>query len=87
MGALPVEGGVAVAFRKQLAEADDPDALRAKLEMEMAKANNPFPRAEEFNVHELIDPRETRARLCEWLRWVQPILEDQKGPTAYAIRP
>ncbi len=87
MGALPVEGGVAVAFRKQLAEADDPDALRAQLEKQMAAANAPFPRAEEFAVHDVIDPRETRARLCQWLEWVQPVLEDQKGPTGYAIRP
>ena len=87
MGALPVEGGVAVAFARQLAEADDPDALRAELEAKMASANNPFPRGEAFNVHEVIDPRETRARLCDWLDWIAPILESQKGPTTYGIRP
>lgn len=87
MGALPVEGGVAVAFRRQLAEADDPDALRAELEAKMAEANAPTQRGEQFNVHELIDPRETRARLCDWLDWVAPILETQKGPTSYGIRP
>lgn len=87
MGALPVEGGVAVAFRRQLAEADDPDALRAELEAKMAAANAPTERGEQFNMHELIDPRETRSRLCDWLEWVAPILETQKGPTAYGIRP
>lgn len=87
MGALPVEGGVAVAFGRQLAEADDPDALRAELEAKMAQANAPFPRGEAFNVHEMIDPRETRARLCDWLEWIKPILESQKGPSAYSFRP
>ena len=53
----------------------------------MAAANGAFPRGEQFNVHELIDPRETRARLCAWLEWVTPLLEDQKGPTGYSIRP
>jgi len=87
MGALPVEGGVAVAFRRQLAEAEDPDALRAELEFKMAKDNAPTQRGEQFNVHELIDPRETRARLCDWLDRVAPILETQKNPTSYGIRP
>ncbi len=87
MGALPVEGGVAVAFARQLAEADNPDALRAELEAKMASANGAFPRGEQFNVHELIDPRETRARLCAWLEWVAPLLEAQKGPVGYSIRP
>lgn len=87
MGALPVEGGVAVAFRRQLAEADDPDALRTELEAKMSEANAPTQRGEQFNVHELIDPRETRTRLCDWLDWVAPILETQKGPTSYGIRP
>ena len=36
MGALPLEGGVAVAFRRQIAAADDPVAERARLEAEMA---------------------------------------------------
>jgi acetyl-CoA carboxylase carboxyltransferase component len=87
MGALPVEGGVAVAFARQLAEAADPDALRAELEAKMAAANGAFPRGEQFNVHDVIDPRETRARLCAWLDWIAPLLETQKGPTAYPIRP
>ncbi|MBI1180488.1 MAG: propionyl-CoA carboxylase [Alphaproteobacteria bacterium] len=87
MGALPVEGGVAVAYARQLAQAEDPAALRAELEAKMAAANGAFPRGEQFNVHELIDPRETRRRLCTWLEWIEPLLESQKGPTFYPIRP
>lgn len=86
-GALPVEGGVAVAFARQLAEAEDPEALRLEIEQKLAAAQSPFPRAEGFSVHELIDPRETRPRLCEWLDWVNPTRELNLGPYKVTMRP
>jgi len=76
-GALPIEGGVAVAFRKQIAEAEDPEAKRAELEAALSKGRSPFPRAENVGVHDLIDPRETRARLCRWVERVWPLLSEQ----------
>ncbi|WP_416897462.1 MAG: acyl-CoA carboxylase subunit beta [Minwuia sp.] len=66
-GPLPVEGGVAVAFGREIAAADDPEAMRADLEARMAERQSPFPRAESFAYHELIDPRETRPMICQWL--------------------
>ena len=66
-GALPIEGGVAVAFRREIAEADDPEAKRAELEERLSQGRTPFPRAESFGVHDLIDPRHTRPALCAWL--------------------
>lgn len=72
-GALPIEGGVAVAFRREIAEAPDPEAKRAELEEAFARGRSPFPRAEAFGVHDLIDPRRTRPVLCEWLDWVEPL--------------
>jgi len=86
-GALPLEGGVAVAFGRQIDAAEDPDAMRTQLEAEFAARQSPFPRAESFSVHELIDPRETRPMLCDWLDWVQPALDTQKGPYRPTIRP
>ena len=76
-GALPIEGGVAVAFRREIEAADDPDAKRAELEEAFAAKRSPFPRAESFSVHDLIDPRETRSRLCRWLDHVWPLLGEQ----------
>jgi len=76
-GALPVEGGVAVAFRRELAAADDPEALRERLEEELARARTPFPRAEGFGVHDLIDPRRTRPLLCDWLEQQAPRLHER----------
>lgn len=86
-GPLPVEGGVAVAFRREIAAAEDPDAKRRELEEMLAARQSPFPRAEAFAIHELIDPRETRPMLCRWIDRVQPLLPDLLGPAAFALRP
>jgi acetyl-CoA carboxylase carboxyltransferase component len=74
-GALPLEGGVAVAFRREIAAAPDPEKRRAELEEELAKQRTPFPAAEGFSVHDLIDPRQTRPTLCRWLDWQRPLLK------------
>jgi len=87
LGALPVEGGVAVAFGREIAAHADPDARRAELEEQMAARLSPFPRAESFAFHELIDPRETRPALCDWIDWIQPRLAGLKGPRSFGIRP
>ena len=70
-GPLPLEGGVAVAFKKEIAAAKDPEAKRKELEEKMAKNQNPFPRAEAFSVHEIIDPRETRKYIAMWAERIQ----------------
>jgi acetyl-CoA carboxylase carboxyltransferase component len=86
-GALPIEGGVAVAFQREIAAAPDPEARRRELEEQLASGRSPFPRAESFGVHDLIDPRDTRPALCDWLEWAQPLLRDHVGPRTHTIRP
>jgi len=86
-GALPLEGGVAVAFHREIAAAEDPDAKRKELEDRLRQARSPFPQAESFAVHELIDPRETRPVLCRWIDWIQPQLDTLLGPVQFSIRP
>ena len=86
-GALPVESGVQLAFKKDIESAPDPEARRRELEDEMFAAQSVFPRAEEFGVHELIDPRRTRPRLCRWADEIQPELRFAVGPRTYTMRP
>ncbi|MBJ22182.1 MAG: propionyl-CoA carboxylase [bacterium] len=88
-GALPVESGVELAFRRDIESAQDPDARRAELEEEMARAQSVMPRAEEFGVHDLIDPRDTRPVICEWLEEIQSALLEHAhaGAPRYSIRP
>jgi acetyl-CoA carboxylase carboxyltransferase component len=81
-GALPVEGGVAIAFKKEIEESDNPEKKRKELEELLSKRSNPFPRAENFSVHELIDPRETRPKLISWIELAiksqDPLVEPYK---------
>lgn len=86
-GALPLEGGVAVAFHRQIAAAEDPEAMRAELEARFEQSRSPYQRAESFAVHDVIDPRETRVLLCEWLGQQEHRLAALLGPTSFALRP
>ena len=86
-GPLPVEGGVAVAYHREIAQAADPEAKRRELEEMLAARQSPFPRAEALSVHELIDPRETRPKLCRWLDLVQKQLQSLLGPSTFGLRP
>lgn len=85
-GALPVEGGVAVAFHREIAAAPDPQARRAELEAELRAARSPFPRAESLSVHEIIDPRDTRPELCRWIERIQSLLPGLVGPVGFGFR-
>jgi acetyl-CoA carboxylase carboxyltransferase component len=86
-GALPLEGGVAVAYGREIAAAADPEAKRRELEERLIAARNPFGSAESFAVHDAIDPRETRPMLCDWVEWIQPRLDGLLGETKFMMRP
>ena len=87
MGAVPAEGGVAVAFGREIAAAADPEARREELEKKMMMRQSASPRAESFSIHDLIDPRDTRALLCGWSDRVAPLLSDLTGPRRFGYRP
>jgi acetyl-CoA carboxylase carboxyltransferase component len=86
-GALPVEGGVAVAFRREIAAAPNPEARRRELEERLLSARSPFSAAESFGVHDMIDPRKTRGVLCDWVEMIEPRLSAPRAAPAYTYRP
>ena len=62
------KGAVEVLFRKEIADADDPDALTRQREEEYrAQFANPYIAAARGYIDDVIDPRETRARLVNAL--------------------
>jgi acetyl-CoA carboxylase carboxyltransferase component len=75
---------VAIAFGREIASAEDPEARRRELEAAMAGKQSPEARAESFSMHELIDPRETRGRLCHWIEHCRPLLPALLPPRAGA---
>ncbi|MBL8379443.1 MAG: propionyl-CoA carboxylase [Burkholderiales bacterium] len=87
-GSLPVEGGVKAAYRKEIAAAADPARREAELEAELRALSSPFRTAEAFAVEDLIDPRETRPYLCQFIEALQGRLKTQLGPRArFGVRP
>ena len=63
------EGAVNIVFRKELEEADDPDARRQQLIAGYREQfANPYVAAERGYVDDVIEPRRTRAVLTEALR-------------------
>ena len=79
-GSLPIEGGVAAAFRREIAAAEDPKAREAEIEAEFLASASPFRTAEAFGVEEIIDPRQTRSYLRRFLEASQSRLATTVGP-------
>ena len=87
-GSLPIEGGVAAAFRREIADAPDPKAREAEIEAQLRAHASPFRTAEAFGVEEIIDPRETRPYLCRFLDAAAGRLATTLGPKPkYGVRP
>jgi methylmalonyl-CoA decarboxylase subunit alpha len=86
-GSIPIEGGVAAAYRREIASAPDPEARRAELEAMHERDRSPFPRAEAFGLHDLIDPRETRPITVDFVRAAQTVIQTSLGPKARLMRP
>ncbi len=79
-GSLPVEGGVAAAFRREILAAVDPVAKEKEIEADLKPYASPFRTAEAFAVEEIIDPRETRPVLCEFVALAESRLRAGLGP-------
>ncbi len=84
-GSLPLEGGIEAAYRADIDAAADPAAKLGEIETRLNKLRSPFRTAETFWVEEIIDPRDTRALICEFARLAEPLLTP--GPSAFPMRP
>ena len=84
-GSLPIEGGIEVAYKAELAEAPDPEAHLAAIKARLNRVRSPLRSAEHFEIEQIIDPRDTRPVLCHWANLVQPSL--RPGPAAFSYRP
>jgi acetyl-CoA carboxylase carboxyltransferase component len=84
-GSLPVEGGIEAAYRAELDAAPDRETLRGEIEARLNLVRSPFRVAEAFGVEAIIDPRDTRALLCEFANLTAGLREP--GAVAMAMRP
>ena len=89
VGGIPPEGGIEAAYKRQLAEAADPAALRAEINARIESARGPIGPLNRFQMEEMIDPRDTRRWLCEWVENAYRIISQPAllAPRALQFRP
>ncbi len=86
-GSLPVQGGIEAAFRAQIDGADDPQAEIDRIRTTLAALTSTFRTAERFGVQDMIDPRDSRPLLCEWVHDAYRVLPELTGPPSFGTRP
>jgi len=84
-GSLPIAGGLEAAYKAEIAAAPDPAAKRAEIEARIRKFASPIRGAERYDVEEIIDPRDTRRRLCEFAELAAPLRVP--GRSSFGVRP
>ena len=89
VGGIPPEGGIEAAYKRQLAEAADPAALRAEINARIESARGPIGPLNRFQMEEMIDPRDTRRWVCEWVENAYRIVSQPAAlvPRAIQFRP
>ena len=86
VGGIPPEGGIEAAYKRQLAEAEDPVALRAELEARIESARGPIGPLNRFQMEEMIDPRETRRHICDWIELAYRIVRQPSRLQSRALQ-
>jgi acetyl-CoA carboxylase carboxyltransferase component len=86
-GSLPLEGGIEAAYKRELAAAPDRAALMREIEARLNAVRSPFRAAEVFNIEEIIDPRDTRPLLTDWVSLAYELEATRLGPKTRGARP
>lgn len=82
-GSLPIEGGIQAAYRAELEQAADPNALLAEITERLDRVRSPFRTAEGFLVEDIIDPADTRPLLCEFAGIAAPLRSNSGARIRY----
>jgi acetyl-CoA carboxylase carboxyltransferase component len=73
---------VSAAYRREIEAAPDSEAKRAEIEERLNALRSPFRTAHSFAVEDIIDPRDTRALLVDFVEDAQEVIRTQLGPTS-----
>jgi propionyl-CoA carboxylase beta chain len=84
-GSLPMAGGIEAAYKRQLEASADPEAELKALYARFEAMRSPFRTAEAFIAEEIIDPRDTRPLVVDFVRHAYRVLKT--GPRATGMRP
>jgi acetyl-CoA carboxylase carboxyltransferase component len=82
-GSLPLEGGLEVAYKAELAASDAPDELKARITDRLNRLRSPHRSAEFYEIEQIIDPLDTRPILCDWVRLARRTLKPSAPSWGY----
>lgn len=85
-GSMHVAGGTAAAYRRVIDSSENPEETRKEIEKSLKTLASPFKTAEATGV-DIIDPRETRPLLCEFIEDAQKIVKTQLGLSTMPFLP
>ena len=74
-----------MAYKAELAEAADTPRSSTTIRERLNRLRSPYRAAENFDIEEIIDPRETRPLLCRWANLVAG--SRRAGRQAFTYRP
>ena len=86
-GSLPIEGGVMAAYRREIQAAPDPAARTREIEAMLNTVRSPFRTAEKFGIEDIIDPRQTRPIVSEWVADAYKVQATRLGRRSRGMRP
>jgi methylmalonyl-CoA decarboxylase subunit alpha len=78
-GSMHIEGGTAIAYKREIESADDPAAKRQEIEDRLQAISSPFRNAHAFGIENMIDPRDTRPKLIDFMLDAWRLLPDRLG--------
>jgi len=85
-GNIPVEGGVYAAHRAEIESAQDPKKYLNELQDTYRAVSSPFRTAEAFGIEDIINPKDTRELLCEWVEIAYEVEKKNLGIKKRGVR-
>ena len=87
-GSMHIEGGTAIAYKREIESAEDPEVKKAEIEARLQAISSPFRNAHAFGIENIIDPRESRPLLVDFVSDAYDVIQGQIGkPTFTRYRP
>lgn len=81
-GSMHIEGGTAIAYKRDIEAAADPEQKRREIEARLQSISSPFRNAHAFGIEEIIDPRDTRPLLVDFVHDAWRVVKSQLGEKA-----
>ncbi len=84
-GSLPFEGGIEAAYKSDINKASNPEKYIQDIYDRLSSITSPFKTAEQFLLEDIIDPRDTRRKICKWVKLAYKKLKP--GKSYFGFRP